>query len=92
MDPEPLDYVWITCIIMVNVLFFIRKGILADHGHRTPYIDTALRDRKLFRELAEKEASPLRRRCYHLLNNSIPILFILGVLLLILARVPLGGQ
>ena len=90
MEPQPLDYVWVICIILVNFIFLARKGILANHGHTTSYIDTKFRDRKLLREIAEAETSLIRRRVYLILNNSIPFLFILGVLMLIIARVPIG--
>ena len=86
MTPEPWDYVWITCIILVNVLLFLRKGILAKHGHVTPYIDLKLRDRQLLRELADSSESPTVRMLYHLVNIGIPVLFIIGVVVLVVYR------
>jgi hypothetical protein len=82
-----VDYIWITFILIVNVLFFIRKGILFKHGHRVA-VFFGTRDSMLFRKVAESQDSISRRKFYNAINLAIPILFILAAVICLLVHGP----
>lgn len=80
------DYIWIACIIGVNVCFIVRKVILFHYGYGIGFIDYGL-DRRRLRSIVENETSYVRKRLLTTLNVLIPLLFFLGILILILVRV-----
>jgi len=86
MKATPLDAVWVGCIIIVNVLYFIRKGILARHGIMTGLLDLELKDWSRLRELAEKQPSATRRMVYLGVNAGFALFFALAVAMLIVSR------
>lgn len=92
MSPQPLDYVWITCIVLANVLYFVRKGILSQHGISTGPFDLELKDWSRLRQLAVDQTDPKRRKMYLAVNTGFALFFILGIILLVIARVPIGQQ
>ncbi len=81
------DFVWVVCVVVSNVLFYIRKSILVKHGHRIDFMDFEMKDRCRLKEIISTEPSVEKKRVMTLLNNSIWIFFLLGVVVLVLFRV-----
>ena len=79
MTPQYLDRVWISCIVIANVLYFVQKGIVAIHGGKTSLLyDPFFRDwRGLFR-IAREESRRTRKALYYALQVAIFLLFIAG--------------
>ena len=80
-----LDYFWITIIIIVNVLIFIRKGILTKYGYCFHLLDLLLDDRKKLANVIKNTNDIKKKKYYILVNRAIPILFITGILLCIIS-------
>jgi len=90
MQIHPLDYIWIFCIVMVNILFFIRKIILLNHGYKTGILlDLEFKDWKMLKELSSKDENSRFSRYYKILNISIPVLHFCGVFVLVCTRTPI---
>lgn len=79
------DGIWIACIVAVNVLFFMRKIILAKHGYGIGFLDYGM-DHKRFRSIATNEISSIRRLFFTAINILIPVLFISALIGVILVR------
>jgi len=89
MQAQPLDYIWISCIVIVNILFFVRKSILLNHGFKTGLLDLELKDWKMLKELSTRDEQ-CRFSCYYkILNISISVLFVCGLLVLLCTRTPI---
>ena len=74
-----LDYVCISCIVLVNILFFVRKYIVTSYGYGISIIDISY-DRKRLKEIA-KQASNNKRLLFMTINFLIPALFIIGIVI-----------
>ena len=83
-----LDYVWISFIVIVNVLFFMRKFIVIsyDHGIKISSIIFDIGyDRKRLKEIAKQQASDKKRFLFMTINLLIPVLFIIGIVIAIIS-------
>ncbi len=81
MTPSVLELASYVCVVMGNILFFVRRAIIRAHGYRTSYMLGLSRDWRPLSEIAEKEPSVLLKRLYRALNISIAVLF--GTLLVL---------
>jgi len=80
-----LDVLWMSCIIFMVMLVFMRKLILCKYGCPTglegwlvPWLDA----RKL-KEIAETKASKKERVIFEWISVLIPTLYIIGAILMI---------
>ncbi|MHC4425732.1 MAG: hypothetical protein ACYSYV_06525 [Planctomycetota bacterium] len=85
MVRRPIDYVWITCAVVVTVLLFVRTIILFACGYGIRCCYDWGYDQRL-REIARRQGSERRRLLLNLINILIPVLFISGALMLLLWR------
>lgn len=83
MKPGPLDNIWVTSIVLVNVLYFIRKAILAKHGYRWSPFDL-FEDWKRMKKVIDEEEDLEKRHLYVRLNRSIPILFVFTIVFFVI--------
>nr|NQU89473.1 hypothetical protein [Bacteroidota bacterium] len=80
------DYVWVICIMSVNILFYMRKVILIRHGKTGLYFG--------FNEGEKLEALGLTKTIYHedyyhFINVGIWFFLVLGIIFDLWARTPL---
>ena len=83
---RPVDYLWIACVIGTNVLFIIRKVIVAAYGYKILFYGFNYDHSKL-QELANKCNSHTVKTIFTWINILIPVLIISGIILIISCRV-----
>ena len=82
------DYFWVLGILLVNLLIYVRKGILSEHGYRFCIVDYFFDDRQRLSEIIAKEQNPGKKRFYKSINVCIPLLFLGSGILCIVLHVP----
>jgi hypothetical protein len=80
-----LDVIWINCVIWVGALHFIRRQILWRHGCPMGLEGWLFpwRDAQKLQEIAEAEASEVRRVVFEWINTLISILIIVGCIVML---------
>lgn len=92
MDLNWKDLFWIMCIIVANLLFFLRKGILAQQGYGISFFDLEFQDSKRLLEIIKRETLTSRRVFYQTVNLGIKVSLLLGVIWFVIVRiVKVGG-
>ncbi|MBU1043862.1 MAG: hypothetical protein KJ915_05625 [Candidatus Omnitrophica bacterium] len=86
MEATWMDYIGITCILIANILFYIRKMILSKYGFELDIIDSKLIDFKRFKDIIATKVQGEKKKKYTLINNSIKVFFFLGVLILFMVH------
>ncbi len=86
MDYQLIDDTWFILIIIMLVLWFIRKSIIKANGY-TSEITYSPRERKQMNEIIEEMADDKKRLLYKSINFGLPFTFFMAFLLLITARV-----
>ena len=86
MQSTPWDIIWITCIVLCNVLFFVRKAILADHGYPFSLIDLELKDGPHLRQVIASTPEGRKKMWLQILNRGVGTSFALGVIVLLAVR------
>ncbi len=81
------DSVWVACIVAANVIFFVRKIILAKHGHPFQFLDLAVKDGCRLRALAARQGDTKVKLFYNWINWSLRLLFVSGLFILVLTRI-----
>ena len=80
------DYIWIACLTTAVVLVYLRKLILAQHGHPFDLFDMDLKDGQRLRKLAEQQQRLHLKRLYKGVNWGFRLLFLLAIAVLLLTR------
>ena len=85
MDILLNDVIWIMFIVLANILFYIRKGILANKGYKMSFLDLEFKDSQKLSDIVKKEQNTIRIFIYKVVNLGIKIFFFLGVTLFVLS-------
>ena len=80
-----VDSLWFVGIIIVNILYMIRKYILFINGYGFSIADLGFDGRRL-REIISKESSSRLQSFYQAINILIPVVFFISILIMISCR------
>lgn len=86
------DDSWIGCILITNVVFFLRKAVLAHYGYRFDLFDLNFKDWERIQSIADQQPHMTAKRLLHILNWSFIGFFVLGVILALLLRKDIPQQ
>ena len=86
------DCIWASGIVIVNILYYMRKTVLLRYNCKTGFFDFWFEDRGKLKAIIKDETSLVRRRIFKSINAGIPLLFILSVAIMVLIRILLGMQ
>jgi hypothetical protein len=87
MDLGILDYIGLFFVILANVCFYFRKGILAKNGIETGMFDPYFRDHGKLNSLIEKLSDPKLVQFYQKVNYGFPVCMGLSVFFFVISRV-----
>ena len=80
-----IDYIWVSFIVIANILIFLRKGILTKYGYGFDLLDLSLDNRKKLKKIINNMKQCKKQKLYKLLNLAIPFLFVFALLLCIIS-------
>lgn len=83
---EYLDNIWVSLIIITNVLFICRKAVIKKNGYEIEILYTP-KERKQMKEIIEKTVNKKERLLCKFINHGIPITFGAAILFCIIARI-----
>ena len=90
LDYQVIDNIWVSLIIITNILYICRKAVLKKNGYKIEILYTPTEGKQM-KEIIEKTINNRDRLFCKFINHGIPISFVAAILLFIIARIIESG-